>query len=98
MNIKYVLNTIGKILFVEGLLLLCPVAVAAVYGESSLYAYLITAGILLVIGSLSFIFKVKNPVIFAREGLAVVGLGFPETFADGAARGNPLDLITSSAI
>jgi trk system potassium uptake protein TrkH len=57
MNIKYVLNTIGKILFVEGLLLLFPAAVAAIYGESSLYAYLITAGILLAVGSLSFIFK-----------------------------------------
>ncbi|MBR4292276.1 MAG: TrkH family potassium uptake protein [Clostridia bacterium] len=84
MNIKYVLNTIGKILFVEGLLLLFPAAVAAIYGESSLYAYLITAGILLAVGSLSFIFKVKNPMIFAREGLAVVGLGWLAVSLAGA--------------
>ena len=84
MNVKYVINTIGKILFVEGLLLLLPAAVAAIYGESTLYAYLITSGILLVIGSLSFIFKLKNPDIFAREGLAVVGLGWLAVSLAGA--------------
>lgn len=76
MNIKYVFNIIGKIIFTEGLLLLLPLAVALIYGENTVWAYALSALLLLALGVSSFIKKPKNTAVYAREGMAVVGLGW----------------------
>ena len=50
MNYRMVFSMIGRLLMLEAALLLLPAVCSAVYGESSLWALLITAAIALVIG------------------------------------------------
>ena len=50
MNYRMVFSMIGRLLMLEAGLLLLPAICSAVYGESSVWALLITAGIALLVG------------------------------------------------
>lgn len=76
MNIRYIVSILGKILFVEALLLLAPFAVAIYYGEDTVFAYAITIALLLLAGGLSFVFPAKKNIIRPREGLVVAALAW----------------------
>ena len=65
---------IAKMLGVEGAVLLIPAFVAFLYGESDAIQFLIVSAVL---GAIFFIFGRKRPenkVIYAKEGLVIVGL------------------------
>lgn len=67
---------IAKMLGVEGAVLLIPAFVAFLYGESDVIQFLIVSAVL---GAIFFIFGRKRPenkVIYAKEGLVLVGLAW----------------------
>jgi len=73
MNIKMVLNTVGKILIALGGLMLLPVAVSLIYGEKCVYAFIAAIGISLVLGyALTVLVKPRNTNMYAKEGFAIV--------------------------
>lgn len=72
MNTKMIRYIIGKMLGVEGMLLLLPAIVGFAYGEKSAVYFLITAGILIVIYLLLGIKKPENRTIYGKEGMVVV--------------------------
>lgn len=85
MNLKKVINVIGRMAQVEALLLLLPIAVALYYREDCLLAFAVTAAASLIIGTLLTVFvKPQNDVIYAREGFAIVALVWVVTAAIGA--------------
>lgn len=67
---------IAKMLGVEGAVLLIPAFVAFLYGESDVIQFLIVSAVL---GAIFFIFGRKRPenkVIYAKEGLVIIGLAW----------------------
>lgn len=67
---------IAKMLGVEGAVLLIPAFVAFLYGESDAIQFLIVSAVL---GAIFFIFgrkRLENKVIYAKEGLVIVGLAW----------------------
>ena len=72
-NKRMIFYIIGIILEIEALLLLLPMLVALYYKEP-ISDYLITIGLLLLVGVASTIKKPKNAQIYAREGFVIVGL------------------------
>ena len=85
MNRKMVLYVIGQVMKVEGLLLLLPSGVAALYTESCVVSLLISAAIAFGIGmSLTTFFKPKNRVIYAKEGFVIVAFAWILMSAVGA--------------
>ncbi len=86
MNLKMVFNTLGSIMKTEALLLLVPLAVAAIYGEKqSLTAFLVTIAIALAAGFvMTAVTRTKNRVIYAKEGFAIVALAWIFMSAVGA--------------
>jgi trk system potassium uptake protein TrkH len=81
MNYRFIFNTIGKVLKMEGVLLLFPLITAFCYvnvdGFDPVIAFAITMGISLVLGYiLTLAFKPKNQYAFAKEGLITVALAW----------------------
>lgn len=75
MNKSMVLSITGIILQIEALLLLLPAVVSLIYRESCVWAFLISAALSVITGSLlRLIFKPKNTLIYAKEGLVIVAL------------------------
>ena len=72
MNYNLVFNLTGKVLLIESAAMILPMAVALLYGESSL-PFLYSAGILLAVGFLLNRLPYKKH-FFAREGFFTVGL------------------------
>lgn len=73
MNYRMTAFIIGKMLGVEGALLLIPAMVAFLYGEKSGLTFLMVSAILFII---YFIFGRKKPgnkMIYGKEGLVIVG-------------------------
>ncbi len=71
MNYRMLLYLLCVILLIEAALLLIPLAVALIYGESAL-PFLITIGILAVISLPGILQKPKNTKIYAKEGFVTV--------------------------
>ncbi len=85
MNRRIVFNILGRILVSEAVLLLLPIIVALIYGESAVFAFLITVATALVLGvPLALFVKPKNHVIFAKEGFLIVSLAWMVMSAVGA--------------
>ncbi len=78
MNRKMVLNTIGKILLLEAILMLLPAAVCLIYGEiNSLFAFLIAIGVAVIIGGgMALLSRTKDQVIYAKDGFVIVALAW----------------------
>ena len=74
MNNRMIVYMIGRMLGVEGLLLLVPALVSFLYGEQSGIAFLLTAAILLIIFLLAGRKKPKDTSIYGKEGLHWSGL------------------------
>ncbi|MCJ7835449.1 TrkH family potassium uptake protein [Cuneatibacter sp. NSJ-177] len=74
MNGKMISHILYKLMGVEGVLLLIPMGVAILYGEESYLSFLIVAAALIVLSLVLGAKKPKNPVIYAKEGLFIVGL------------------------
>ena len=77
MNKKIVFKMIGRILQIEGILMLIPTAVGLIYGESSALWLIISAVISFLIGSVpALLFRKCDKTVFAREGFAIVALSW----------------------
>lgn len=84
MNKKMIVYILGKMMGVEGLLLLIPALVSLIYHEKSVISFLIVAAILLVI---YMVFGKKLPAskqIYGKEGFVIVGLAWILWSAFGA--------------
>ena len=69
-----VLYFVGRIIMVEGALLLFPTLVGLYYGERITFSFLLIAALAFVLGRAMSIRKPKNTVFFAKEGFAAVAL------------------------
>ena len=67
MNYRMLGYLLGIILLIEAALMVLPLIVSLIYGESAL-PFLLTMAILVAIGALPVIFKPKNTRIYAQEG------------------------------
>ena len=76
MNIKLTLKTIGQVLLVESALMLIPLAVALFCGGGDAMAILISLVITAAAGELLSLLKPRSDNLRAREGFAVVALGW----------------------
>ena len=84
MNKKMIVYILGKMMGVEGLLLLIPALVSLIYHEKSVISFLIVAAVLLVI---YMVFGRKLPAskqIYGKEGFVIVGLAWILWSAFGA--------------
>ncbi len=77
MNKKMVLNTLGKIVWVEAGLLLLPLIVSVYFSDATVVAFGITiAAAVLIALPLTFLCKPENKVIYAKEGFVTVSLAW----------------------
>ena len=77
MNHKIVSYMVGRILQIEALLLVLPLAVSLIYKENCSMAFLITILIAVAIGILlTKLFGKNDKMIFAKEGFAIVALAW----------------------
>lgn len=76
MNIKLTLKTIGQVLLVESALMLIPLAVALLCGGGDAMAILISLIITAAAGELLSLLRPRSDNLRAREGFAVVALGW----------------------
>ena len=76
MNYRLILQTIGKILLIEALLMVFPLVVNFIYQEENLFAFALTISISMVVGTLLMMVKPKNKSMFIREGFVIVGLAW----------------------
>ena len=76
MNYRMIFYTIGWILVILSGLIVLPLIVSLIYGESSSLSFVWTILIGLVPGVLLISFPPKDKQIFAREGLITVGLSW----------------------
>ncbi|MBQ2650264.1 MAG: TrkH family potassium uptake protein [Clostridia bacterium] len=84
MNRKMVLYFVGRIIMVEGALLLLPALVGLYYGERITFSFLLIAALAFVLGRAMSIRKPKNTMFFAKEGFAAVALAWFLLSAVGA--------------
>jgi len=76
MNIAMILRNLGKLLLVEAGCMLLPLLVAVIYNQNDIMAFLITIMILVVIGFALSKIPARNKNIYARDGFAIVSLGW----------------------
>lgn len=77
MNRRMVLNTLGKIIWLEAGLMLLPVLVCLIYKNTAVYSFLITIAIAAAVAApLTFLCKPRNKVIYAKEGFVIVSLAW----------------------
>lgn len=76
MNYRLILQTIGKILLIEALLMVFPLVVNFIYQEENFFAFALTISISMVVGTLLMMVKPKNKSMFIREGFVIVGLAW----------------------
>lgn len=77
MNKKMILNTLGKIIWVEAAFLLLPLIVSLIYRNDCFSAFLITIGAAAVVAlPLTFLCKTENKVIYSKEGFVIVSLAW----------------------
>lgn len=73
MNYKYLLKILGKIMVLEGTLLLLPLIVALIYREGAVHimAFVVPSVLLLGIGFLFQLFRPKRNTLYQKEGFAL---------------------------
>lgn len=78
MNRKMILNVIGRLLMLEGMLMILPVIVGLYYRENinSIGSFLISGGILIIAGLLMNIRKTQIRTFYASEGMVIVALSW----------------------
>jgi trk system potassium uptake protein TrkH len=71
-----VLKNLGILLVCGALAMLPSVAVALIYGETNVWAFIYTIALLLIIGIASSFIKPKNRGIYVKDGFAIVAIGW----------------------
>jgi len=82
-NKRMIAFVIGRILLTEAALLVIPLVVALLYGES-LKPFLLPMALLVLLGALMSFRRPRSTALFARDGLAVVALAWIAMSAFGA--------------
>ena len=72
MNRKMILHILGKMMGVEGLLILIPALVGLIYQEKCAVYFVITAAVLAVIFLLTGRKKPENTMLYGKDGLLIV--------------------------
>ena len=86
MNLKMVVQTIGRMFMLLAALMVLPLVCAMIYGEwhtVTSFTYPILGSLVAGFALTRFV-KVKNPVIYAKEGFAIVTLAWLTVSAVGA--------------
>ena len=76
MNKKMIVYILGKMLGVEGAVLLIPALVSLIYGEKSGFSFLIVGAVLGIIFLILGRKRPKNTKIYGKEGFVIVGLAW----------------------
>ena len=76
MNIKMLVYILGKVLLIEGVLMLLPVVCGAIYGEKEFFIYLILAAAYMALGFLISLKKPKNMTVFLKDGCVATALSW----------------------
>ncbi len=84
MNKRMIAYISGLLMVCEAGLLLLPLIVALIYGDSTILSFLITMAILCVVGLILIKLKPKDKTIYSRDGLVIVALGWIIMSAFGA--------------
>ncbi|MBO4419571.1 MAG: TrkH family potassium uptake protein [Oscillospiraceae bacterium] len=85
MNRKMVFYLIGRILLLEGGLLLLPLAVSLYYWDGGQIPFLLSIGLCILLGMLLCkLFRTENQVIYAKEGFFVTAIAWLSVSALGA--------------
>lgn len=85
MNRRMVFYMLGRIILLEAALLLLPLSVALIYGESCAMPFVNTIAVALMVGGLlTLVSRPGNQVFYAKEGFAIVALAWLGMSAIGA--------------
>ena len=86
MNKKMIFSTLGKLIFSEALLMILPLIVSIIHGETATsLAFLLAIATALFIGFVMYFgCHTKNKVIYAKEGFIIVAFGWLLMSAVGA--------------
>lgn len=76
MNIKMLIYILGKVLLIEGVLMLLPIGCGWIYGESETVYYLACALAYVTLGYLISFKKPKNMTIFIKDGCVATALSW----------------------
>ncbi len=76
MNRRVIIYTLGKMIKIEGFLMLLPVITGLIYRENQAYQYFVVAVFAIVLGHLISLKKPRKTKIFAREGFVTVALSW----------------------
>lgn len=76
MNYKLIVNVLGKVLLVEALLMLFPLAVGFIYGENTYMGFILPIIGLFAVGLPLSLIKVKDNKLYAKEGFVIVALSW----------------------
>ena len=84
MNNRIIIKMLGKLIQLEGILLILPTLVGLYYSEKSFFYLAITAGGSIILGSLVRLVPVKHSRIRAKEGFVITALAWIVFSAIGA--------------
>ncbi len=76
MNIAMILKNLGILLMVEAGCMLPPLLVAIIYNQNDISAFMITIIALVVFGFAMYKVPARNKYFYARDGFAIVSLGW----------------------
>ena len=76
MNIKMLVYILGKVLLIEGVLMVLPIVCGLIYGESQVVIYAALAALYVAIGFLVSFKKPKNMTIFIKDGCVATALSW----------------------
>ena len=76
MNIRMLVYILGKVLLIEGALMLMPVICGLFYGEVQVFYYIGLAAIYIGAGFLISLKKPKNMTIFIKDGCVATALSW----------------------
>ena len=76
MNIKMLIYILGKVLLIEGVLMLLPIGCGWIYGESETVYFLVCALAYVTLGYLLSFKKPKNMTIFIKDGCVATALSW----------------------
>ncbi len=84
MNIIMILKNLGILLIIESLCMLPSLFVSILYNQNDVIAFIITILCLIIIGFIMYKIPTKNKNFYARDGFAIVSLGWILVSAFGA--------------
>lgn len=76
MNTSIIRYILGHIIKLEGFFMLLPCVISIIYGEKEFFAYLIIAGLCILLGTLLTLKKAKDTVFYLKEGCIATTLSW----------------------